>query len=229
MNFVYLGYSLSSVMWACNAKNIQAVTHTPHKRISRSLQSLSEFHSRGFWSAVLEESSGLVHKGCLYCSNMCFCSSSSIFGISMMTINECLSHKQLFQLSFNVPDVCFFSLLLLLLSPQDSQEKNANQMKAEEAKLKAKYPGLAQKPGGSDFLMKRLQKGVGVRWWEQRGDDSVNKPLNSTEACCVHAQRAAFSLNLEPNCRSVLDGQQSSSSTLLSLEKKITFKNFVEK
>lgn len=34
-------------------------------------------------------------------------------------------------------------------------------MKAEEAKLKAKYPGLAQRPGGSDFLMKRLQKGVG--------------------------------------------------------------------
>lgn len=50
--------------------------------------------------------------------------------------------------------VCF-SLL------QDSQEKNANPVKAEEAKLKAKYPGLGQKPGGSDFLMKRLQKGVG--------------------------------------------------------------------
>ncbi|XP_034030264.1 endosulfine alpha b [Thalassophryne amazonica] len=42
---------------------------------------------------------------------------------------------------------------------QDSQEKNANQMKAEEAKLKEKYPRLSQKPGGSDFLMKRLQKG----------------------------------------------------------------------
>ncbi|KAM6936379.1 endosulfine alpha b [Lycodopsis pacificus] len=42
---------------------------------------------------------------------------------------------------------------------QDSQEKNANPVKAEEAKLKAKYPGLGQKPGGSDFLMKRLQKG----------------------------------------------------------------------
>lgn len=32
--------------------------------------------------------------------------------------------------------------------------------RAEEAKLKAKYPSLGQKPGGSDFLMKRLQKGV---------------------------------------------------------------------
>lgn len=30
---------------------------------------------------------------------------------------------------------------------------------AKEAKLKAKYPSLRQKPGGSDFLMNRLQKG----------------------------------------------------------------------
>ncbi|KAG5856539.1 hypothetical protein ANANG_G00009010, partial [Anguilla anguilla] len=42
---------------------------------------------------------------------------------------------------------------------QDSQEKSLNPVKAEEAKLKAKYPNLGQKPGGSDFLMKRLQKG----------------------------------------------------------------------
>ncbi|XP_062254941.1 endosulfine alpha b [Platichthys flesus] len=42
---------------------------------------------------------------------------------------------------------------------QDAQEKNANPVKAEEAKLQAKYPVLGQKPGGSDFLMKRLQKG----------------------------------------------------------------------
>lgn len=32
--------------------------------------------------------------------------------------------------------------------------------KAEEAKLKARYPHLGAKPGGSDFLRKRLQKGV---------------------------------------------------------------------
>lgn len=32
--------------------------------------------------------------------------------------------------------------------------------KAEEAKLKARYPNLGAKPGGSDFLRKRLQKGV---------------------------------------------------------------------
>ncbi|XP_018601161.1 alpha-endosulfine-like [Scleropages formosus] len=42
---------------------------------------------------------------------------------------------------------------------QDLQEKESNPVKAEEAKLKAKYPSLGQKPGGSDFLMKRLQKG----------------------------------------------------------------------
>ncbi|XP_012684997.1 alpha-endosulfine isoform X1 [Clupea harengus] len=42
---------------------------------------------------------------------------------------------------------------------QDSQEKDANPVKSEEAKLKSKYPNLGQKPGGSDFLMKRLQKG----------------------------------------------------------------------
>ncbi|XP_015278759.1 PREDICTED: alpha-endosulfine [Gekko japonicus] len=44
---------------------------------------------------------------------------------------------------------------------QDTQEKEAViPERAEEAKLKAKYPSLGlQKPGGSDFLMKRLQKG----------------------------------------------------------------------
>lgn len=72
---------------------------------------------------------------------------------------------------------CFLQIktvnVSLFLSLQDSQEKNANPVKAEEAKLKAKYPGLGQKPGGSDFLMKRLQKGVGhhglsTTWLEMR-------------------------------------------------------------
>ncbi len=43
---------------------------------------------------------------------------------------------------------------------QESQDTNSNPVRTEEAKLKAKYPGLGQKPGGSDFLMKRMQKGV---------------------------------------------------------------------
>ncbi|XP_030640676.1 endosulfine alpha b [Chanos chanos] len=42
---------------------------------------------------------------------------------------------------------------------QDPQDTNSNPVKTEEAKLKAKYPNLGQKPGGSSFLMKRLQKG----------------------------------------------------------------------
>ncbi|XP_036728487.1 alpha-endosulfine-like [Balaenoptera musculus] len=43
---------------------------------------------------------------------------------------------------------------------QDTQEKEGTlPERAEEAKLKARYPSLGQKLGGSDFLMKRLQKG----------------------------------------------------------------------
>uniref|UniRef100_A0A8C4L2G8 Alpha-endosulfine n=1 Tax=Equus asinus asinus TaxID=83772 RepID=A0A8C4L2G8_EQUAS len=52
---------------------------------------------------------------------------------------------------------------------QDTQEKEGIlPERAEEAKLKAKYPSLGQKPGGSDFLMKRLQKGV----WKALKDPS---------------------------------------------------------
>lgn len=40
------------------------------------------------------------------------------------------------------------------------EDKVISPEKAEEAKLKARYPHLGQKPGGSDFLRKRLQKGV---------------------------------------------------------------------
>lgn len=40
------------------------------------------------------------------------------------------------------------------------QDKVISPEKAEEAKLKARYPNLGAKPGGSDFLRKRLQKGV---------------------------------------------------------------------
>lgn len=42
------------------------------------------------------------------------------------------------------------------------EDKVISPEKAEEAKLKARYPNLGSKPGGSDFLRKRLQKGVGV-------------------------------------------------------------------
>ncbi len=43
---------------------------------------------------------------------------------------------------------------------QDSPEKECNPILSEEDKLKTKYLNLGHKPGGSDFLMKRLQKGV---------------------------------------------------------------------
>lgn len=43
---------------------------------------------------------------------------------------------------------------------QDVQDKMISPEKAEEAKLKARYPNLGHKPGGSDLLRKRLQKGV---------------------------------------------------------------------
>lgn len=42
---------------------------------------------------------------------------------------------------------------------QKDEENKAGPEKLEEAKLKAKYPHLGNKPGGSDLLRKRLQKG----------------------------------------------------------------------
>ncbi|XP_029993116.1 cAMP-regulated phosphoprotein 19-like [Sphaeramia orbicularis] len=42
---------------------------------------------------------------------------------------------------------------------QEVEDKVISPEKAEEAKLKARYPNLGAKPGGSDFLRKRLQKG----------------------------------------------------------------------
>ena len=43
---------------------------------------------------------------------------------------------------------------------QDMEDMVIHPEKAEEAKLKARYPNLGHKPGGSDLLRKRLQKGV---------------------------------------------------------------------
>lgn len=76
-------------------------------------------------------------------------------------------------------------IVLVHLFLQDTQEKEGIlPERAEEAKLKAKYPSLGQKPGGSDFLMKRLQKGV---WGtisdpltlEPKGIRSVESLLNA--------------------------------------------------
>ncbi|XP_023670017.1 cAMP-regulated phosphoprotein 19a isoform X1 [Paramormyrops kingsleyae] len=42
---------------------------------------------------------------------------------------------------------------------KEMEDKMISPEKAEEAKLKARYPNLGAKPGGSDLLRKRLQKG----------------------------------------------------------------------
>ncbi|XP_028452700.1 cAMP-regulated phosphoprotein 19a isoform X2 [Perca flavescens] len=42
---------------------------------------------------------------------------------------------------------------------EKAQDKVISPEKSEEAKLKARYPNLGNKPGGSDLLRKRLQKG----------------------------------------------------------------------
>ncbi|XP_046898718.1 cAMP-regulated phosphoprotein 19a [Hypomesus transpacificus] len=42
---------------------------------------------------------------------------------------------------------------------KDMEDMVIHPEKAEEAKLKARYPNLGHKPGGSDLLRKRLQKG----------------------------------------------------------------------
>ncbi|KAE8617707.1 hypothetical protein XENTR_v10009175 [Xenopus tropicalis] len=52
-------------------------------------------------------------------------------------------------------------------APEESSAEEQKEMddkvispeKSEEIKLKARYPNLGPKPGGSDFLRKRLQKG----------------------------------------------------------------------
>ncbi|KAM9352066.1 cAMP-regulated phosphoprotein 19-like [Symphorus nematophorus] len=43
--------------------------------------------------------------------------------------------------------------------PQEMEDKVISPEKAEEAKLKARYPNIGVKPGGSDLLRKRLAKG----------------------------------------------------------------------
>ncbi|KAI4831040.1 hypothetical protein JOQ06_009109 [Pogonophryne albipinna] len=45
------------------------------------------------------------------------------------------------------------------MEEKDVQDKVISPEKSEEAKLKSRYPNLGNKPGGSDLLRKRLQKG----------------------------------------------------------------------
>lgn len=62
------------------------------------------------------------------------------------------------------------------MTMEEQQEANdtvVSPEKAEEAKLKARYPGLGDKPGGSHFLRKRLQKG-GQKYFDS-GDYNMAK------------------------------------------------------
>lgn len=63
---------------------------------------------------------------------------------------------------------------------QEVQDKVISPEKAEEAKLKARYPNLGNKPGGSDLLRKRLQKGVSY-------------------VSCLSANQSGFSNGKSPN------------------------------
>lgn len=49
-----------------------------------------------------------------------------------------------------------------VLLNQEMEDKVISPEKAEEAKLKARYPNLGARSGGSDILRKRLQKGVRI-------------------------------------------------------------------
>ncbi|XP_012735789.1 cAMP-regulated phosphoprotein 19b [Fundulus heteroclitus] len=68
---------------------------------------------------------------------------------------------------------------------QEMEDKVISPEKAEEAKLKARFPNIGAKPGGSDFLRKRLQKG---QKYFDSGDYNMaqakmkNKPLPSAPA-----------------------------------------------
>ncbi|CAD7677785.1 unnamed protein product [Nyctereutes procyonoides] len=66
------------------------------------------------------------------------------------------------------------------MSQKQEEENPAEETSiANEAKLKAKYPSLRQKPGGSDFLMNRLQKGQ-----ESVTGDHIPIPQDLSPASC---------------------------------------------
>jgi len=58
---------------------------------------------------------------------------------------------------------------MMQLAFQEVPDKVINPEKSEEVKLKSRYPNLGNKPGGSDLLRKRLQKGVS---WLYRMQDT---------------------------------------------------------
>lgn len=59
--------------------------------------------------------------------------------------------------------------------------------RAEEAKLKARYPNLPAKAGGSDLLRKRLQKGVRGSALGPGGGGGVVRTAQSGSHNCMKA------------------------------------------
>uniref|UniRef100_A0ABI8A3R9 cAMP-regulated phosphoprotein 19 n=1 Tax=Felis catus TaxID=9685 RepID=A0ABI8A3R9_FELCA len=59
------------------------------------------------------------------------------------------------------------------------EDKVTSPEKAEEAKLKPRYRHLGQKPGGLDFLRKRLQKGQ--KYFDARDYNLAKTQLKSKQ------------------------------------------------
>ena len=77
--------------------------------------------------------------------------------------------NSLFSVLMSAMNLCYLCLAWVCCSPhracvclQEIDNKMISPEKVEEAKLKTRYPHLGAKPGGSDFLRKRLQKGVSL-------------------------------------------------------------------
>ncbi|RVE71708.1 hypothetical protein OJAV_G00054550 [Oryzias javanicus] len=72
---------------------------------------------------------------------------------------------------------------------QEMEETVVPPEKAEEAKLKARYPNLGAKPGGSDFLMKRLQKG-GQKYFDSGDYNMAKAKMKNKQLPSAPAEKA---------------------------------------
>ncbi|CAM9415330.1 cAMP-regulated phosphoprotein 19-like [Lethenteron reissneri] len=79
--------------------------------------------------------------------------------------------------------------------PKDKENQRVPLEQIEEAKLRAKYPQLGPKTGGSAFLMKRLHKGQ--QKYFDSGDYNMYKANQKNKAVAAAAAAAA---NSEPAC-----------------------------
>lgn len=90
--------------------------------------------------------------------------SNRFLSIVQWWYTECILNMMIWLCAIETQVLCIhcasFSLTYACGIFQEVQDKMISLEKAEEAKLKARYPNLGNKPGGSDLLRKRLQKGV---------------------------------------------------------------------